>query len=344
MTRKLLGQILIEMGAADEKAVAKALNYQKNKKLRVGEALVLLGLVQEEQVARALASQARLPYIDLTRGKISAQVIGMVSRELVEEHRFLPLMEKNGKLMVAIDDPLRVFELDNLGFLLNRELSAAVASSTALRAKIREHYGVGGAGADLETLAGGAPQDAADDAPIIRLVQKMIETALGERASDIHVEPFADRVRIRYRVDGVLLERTTHPVHLPAPLMSRLKIMAGMDIAEKRKPQDGRISAQVAGRDLDIRASVLPGNHGETMVMRLLDKQRGLVSLEELGFDPADNDRFRKIIRRPNGIFLVTGPTGSGKTTSLYAALKELNRPDVKIITAEDPVEYQIEG
>ena len=344
MTRKLLGQILIEMGAADEKAVAKALNYQKNKKLRVGEALVLLGLVQEEQVARALASQARLPYIDLRKGKISSQVVKLVSRELVEEHRFLPLMEKNGKLMVAVDDPLRVFELDNLGFLLNRELGAAVASPTALRAKIRELYGVGGGHADLESLAGGVPADAADDAPIIRLVQKMIETALGERASDIHVEPFADRVRIRYRVDGVLLERATHPIHLQAPLMSRLKIMAGMDIAEKRKPQDGRISAQVAGRDLDIRASVLPGNHGETMVMRLLDKQRGLVSLEELGFDPADNDRFRSIIRRPNGIFLVTGPTGSGKTTSLYAALKELNRPDVKIITAEDPVEYQIEG
>jgi len=344
MTRKLLGQILIEMGATNEQAVSKALNYQKNKKLRVGEALIALGLVQEEQVTRALASQARLPYIDLQKGKISPQIIEQVSRELVEQHRFLPLMEKNGKLMVAIDDPLRVFELDNLGFLLNRDVGAALASPTTLRAKILELYGVGGGSAGLEELAGGMPQDADDDAPIIRLVQKMIESALSERASDIHVEPFADRVRVRYRVDGVLLERGSHPAHLQAPLMSRLKIMAGMDIAEKRKPQDGRISAQVSGRELDIRASVLPGNHGETMVMRLLDKQRGLVSLEELGFDPKDNERFRSIIKRPNGIFLVTGPTGSGKTTSLYAALKELNRPDVKIITAEDPVEYQLEG
>ncbi|MBI4879156.1 MAG: type II/IV secretion system protein [Planctomycetes bacterium] len=172
----------------------------------------------------------------------------------------------------------------------------------------------------------------------------MVEAAVEERASDIHVEPFADRVRVRYRVDGVLAERTSHPSHLHAPLLSRLKLMANMDIAEKRKPQDGRIGVKVQGRDLDIRASVLPSNHGESMVMRILDQERGLVSLEELGFDAADYARFRSIIRRPNGIFLVTGPTGSGKTTTLYAALKELNRPDVKIITAEDPVEYQLQG
>ncbi len=344
MTRKLLGQILIDMSAIDEPAVAKALNYQKGKKLRIGEALTALGLCQEDQVTKALATQAQLPFVDLRKGKVHPDVIARVSRDLVEQHRFMPLMEKNGKLIVAIDDPMRIFELDNLSFLLNTPVAAALASPTALRAKIQESYGVGEVADDFAKLAASTGDAGDDDAPIIRMVQKMVESALEERASDIHVEPFADRVRVRYRVDGVLIERATHPSHLHAPLISRLKIMAGMDIAEKRKPQDGRIGLRVSGRDLDIRASILPSNHGETMVMRILDQERGLVSLEELGFDGADHARFKSIIRRPNGIFLVTGPTGSGKTTSLYAALKELNRPDVKIITAEDPVEYQLEG
>ncbi len=342
MTRKLLGQILIEMGAADEAAINKALQFQKSKRIRIGEALIQLGSVREEQVYRALATQAGLPFVDLTKGKIADPIVKLISREVAEQHRVVPLLEKNGKLIVAVDDPLRVFELDQLSFVINREIGAAIAAPTALRAKIRECYGVG-----IEDKAVAASTSASDDdadAPIIRMVQKLIETALEERASDIHVEPFTDRIRVRYRVDGVLIERATHPMHLHASLLSRLKIMAGMDISEKRKPQDGRISAQVKGRDLDVRASILPGSHGETMVMRLLDKERGLVSLEELGFDPQDYQRFRQIIKRPNGIFLVTGPTGSGKTTSLYAALRELNRPDVKIITAEDPVEYQLKG
>jgi len=344
MTRKLLGQILIELGAVDEAAVSKALALQKGKKLRIGEALEQLGACDEEAVTRALATQSRLPYVDLRKGKLSEAITGLVTAEVAEQHRFMPLLEKNGKLVVAIDDPVRVFELDNLGFVLNRELSAALASPGALKARMGEVYGLGRSDTDLARLAGANAAEAQDDAPIIRMVQRMIESALNERASDIHVEPFADRIRVRYRVDGVLIERATHPTHLQGPLLSRLKIMAGMDISEKRKPQDGRISAQVAGRDLDIRASVLPSNHGETMVMRLLDKEAGLVTMEDLGFHPSDNERFRSIIKRPNGIFLVTGPTGSGKTTTLYAALRELNRPDVKIITAEDPVEYQLEG
>ncbi len=343
MSRKLLGQILVEMGAVDDAAVNKALQYQKGKKLRVGEALMQLGLTDEDKVFRALATQSHLPFVDLKKGKLPDEIVKLAPREMVEQHRFVPLLEKGGKLVVAIDDPMRVFELDNLGFVLNRELAAALASPTALRAKMREAYGVGGGPDLVETqLKKGVAED--EDAPIIRLVQKMVETALEERASDIHVEPFADRVRVRFRVDGVLVERGSHPSHLHAPLLSRLKIMAGMDIAEKRKPQDGRIGLTASGRRLDIRGSILPGNHGETMVMRILDQERGLVSLEDLGFDAGDHARFKQIIKRPNGIFLVTGPTGSGKTTTLYAALKELNRPDVKIITAEDPVEYQLEG
>jgi type IV pilus assembly protein PilB len=343
MTRKLLGQILIDMGALDETALQKGLAHQKSKRLKVGESLIQLALVQEEQVFKGLAIQANLPYVDLRKGKIPEAVAKLVSRELAEKHRIVPLMEKGGKLVVAIDDPLRFYELDQLSFVLGRELTPAIASPTALRAKIRECYGIGSEERQVAAAAAGGSEDDSD-APIIRMVQRMVESALEERASDIHVEPFADRVRVRYRVDGVLIERASHPMHLHPSLMSRLKIMAGMDISEKRKPQDGRISIEAKGRDLDVRASILPASHGETMVMRLLDKERGLVSLAELGFDGADHQRFQSIIKRPNGIFLVTGPTGSGKTTTLYAALRELNRPDVKIITAEDPVEYQLKG
>jgi type IV pilus assembly protein PilB len=164
------------------------------------------------------------------------------------------------------------------------------------------------------------------------------------RASDIHVEPGHGRVRIRYRIDGMLRDAAEHPMHLHAPLVSRLKIMASMDIAEKRKPQDGRIGIKLDGRDIDVRASILPSSHGESIVMRLLDRSKSLISLKELGFEDSDYKWFRRAIKRPNGIVLVTGPTGSGKTTTLYAALSELNRPDVKIITAEDPVEYHIRG
>ena len=183
-----------------------------------------------------------------------------------------------------------------------------------------------------------------DDAPIVRLVTRMFSDALDVRASDIHVEPDQGRVRIRYRVDGMLRDVAEHPEHLGAPLMSRLKIMAKMDIAEKRKPQDGRIGLRLAGREIDVRASILPANHGETMVMRLLDRSKSLLGLRDLGFGAEDHGWFQRTIARPNGICLVTGPTGSGKTTTLYAALQELNRADVKIITAEDPVEYHIAG
>src|SRR5690606_26059167 len=199
--------------------------------------------------------------------------------------------------------------------------------------------GSGKEAADARSAAGDDP-----DAPIIRLVERTIAEAVEQRASDIHVEPFEARIRIRYRVDGVLREQASLDKTLHGPLSSRLKIMASMDIAEKRKPQDGRIDFSVAGRAIDIRTSVLPSSHGETVVMRLLDKERNLLSLEALGFVGDDRERFERTIRRPNGIVLVTGPTGSGKTTTLYAALRQLNRPDVKIITAEAPVEFNIAG
>ncbi|MFH1998234.1 MAG: ATPase, T2SS/T4P/T4SS family [Planctomycetota bacterium] len=346
MVRKLIGQILKELGVVDEAQIKAALSHQRGKALRLGESLVKLGFATEEEVTKALAMQHRMLYVDLSNaGRISSKILERVPASIVKQYGLLPLMVKGAKLAVAVDDPAKAFSLDELRFVLNVELLPALASSSALKKAIARCYPE----SDLETeaalaLGTGGIDGEADDAPIIRLVSLMIESGLKERASDIHIEPQNNRIRVRFRVDGVLRETGSHPLHLHGPLLSRLKIMAGMDIAEKRKPQDGHIHAKVMGRDLDIRASVLPSNWGESMVMRLLDKETALVSLEALGFHDQDYERFKRIIKRPNGIFLVTGPTGSGKTTTLYAALKELNRSDVKLITAEDPVEYHLQG
>jgi len=344
MAGKDLGEILIDQGVLSREQLSKALNQVRGKKQNLGAVLVEMGFADEEQVTRALAKQHHIRYADISGKTISQAVLDLVPGEVMEQFGILPLTVKNGKLAVAIDDPTRVFQLDELRFVLNRELVPVLVSPSALKKCIAGALGgTADTAKELAKEAGGVEGEI-DDAPIIRLVSKMIEQAVGEQASDIHIEPQTDRIRIRFRLDGVLHETGSHPLHLHGPMISRLKIMAGMDIAEKRKPQDGRINVKVKGREIDIRVSILPSNWGESMVMRLLDKEAALISLEELGFHGADYDRFKNIIRRPNGIFLVTGPTGSGKTTTLYAALKDLNRSDVKLITAEDPVEYHIPG
>jgi type IV pilus assembly protein PilB len=345
-----LGEMLTAQGLLDERQLAKALGAQKNRRAPLGRVVVDLGFATERDVWRLLAKQQKLPFVDLDAdlekgGRIRDALIAQVPTEVVEEHQIVPVAERDGKLIVAVDDPLKTFSLDTLQFVLGVDLMPALATPGALAKAMAHYYGLAGAGPDTDLAeALGEEEEEGDDAPVIRLVQKMIQTAVESRASDIHVEPMDGRIRVRFRKDGVLGEVASHEPHLLGPTISRLKIMAGMDIAEKRKPQDGRISVTVSGRPIDIRASVLPSNHGESMVMRLLDKQVGLVSLPELGFGDGDLQRFREVIKRPSGIVLVTGPTGSGKTTTLYAALQELNRSDVKIITAEDPVEYEIKG
>jgi type IV pilus assembly protein PilB len=309
------------------------------------EVLVRMGLVDEVAVARAQGKVHNLPFVDLTKGKIAPEVLARIPSEFAVAQGLLPVLDKGGKLIVAIDDPLKRIVVDQLQFQLGCEVACAMAAPSALRRALEQHYGA----APEESVArsmGAEPGsgDEGDDAPIIRLVSRMFQDALTMRASDIHVEPTGSVLRVRYRVDGVLRVVAEHPPHLSSPLISRLKIMASMDIAEKRKPQDGRIGLDLKGRSVDVRCSILPTNHGESVVMRLLDRSANLIGLKELGFEEDDYKWFRRVIARPNGIVLVTGPTGSGKTTTLYAALGELNRPDVKIITAEDPVEYHIKG
>ena len=338
------GDFLVSSGVLTPAQLREALAQQRGGDQSLVQVVVRLGLADEVAAYRALAKQSGMPFVDLDKGRIATSVLERVPPEMATEQGILPLMEKGGKLVVAVDDPFKRIVADQLSFVLGGEVACALAAPGAHRRALERYYGASEEAAVAQRMGAVGIDDEGDDAPIVRLVTRMFSDALEVRASDIHIEPGHGRVRIRYRVDGMLRDVAEHPEHLAAPLISRLKIMARMDIAEKRKPQDGRIGLRLAGRDIDVRASILPSNHGESMVMRLLDRSRGLLSLKELGFGEEDNRWFQRVIKRPNGICLVTGPTGSGKTTTLYAALQELNRSDTKIITAEDPVEYHIPG
>ena len=338
MSSQALERILIDEKILDADQMARVRSASAAKGLSLERTILALNLVDEALVYRKAAKAYGLPFVDPKKAK--AEDIGKIPADQIEQNAALPVLTKAGVLYVAIDDPIKTFVADNLAFIAGCEVRCALAPPAALKEAIRTVLGRQSkaelAKTDVET---------SEDAPIIRLVRKMIEEALESRASDIHIEPFENRLRVRYRIDGILREKMSLEVGLCGPLNSRVKILAHLDIAEKRKPQDGRIAFQAAdGRSIDIRTSVLPASHGETIVMRLLDKERNLLSLTDLGLLGADQDRFQKIIKRPNGIFLVTGPTGSGKTTTLYAALQQLNRPDIKIITAEDPVEFNLSG
>ena len=342
--RKMLGELLIERAGISEEDVQRALRASQQQKIKIGQALIRAGVVDEEQVTRALCTQYRLPFVNLAKAKLSPATVELLDRDLVEQFRVIPVKREGASsLIVALDDPDQMMMLDDLRFRSGMEFRCALTTPSAFSAAMSEYYGVDTA---VAYDAGGSDDvdDDAEDAPIIRLVNKILEDALRMRASDIHVEPFAEHLRVRYRIDGYCQVQDSPPRHLSAAILSRIKLMAGMDISEKRKAQDGRINIKLLGREIDLRVSALPAYHGESVVCRILDREQGLISLPALGFASEDYQRFLKIIKRPNGLFLVTGPTGSGKTTSLYAALRELNRPDVKIITAEDPVEYNLSG
>jgi type IV pilus assembly protein PilB len=337
-----LGDLLLQSGSIREEDLNQALGHQRNQGIPLAQALIQGGFASEKVVMRALAKESGMPFVDLDKGQIKEEILDLLPKEFALEQGVMPVLEKNGKLVVAIDDPVKRLLVDQLTFIVDHEITCALATPSALAKAVRTHFGEGGEEAVAASMGASAEEDG--EGPIVRLVTRMFQEALEMRASDIHVEPGHGQLRIRYRVDGVLRDMAEHPEHLSAPLLSRLKIMAAMDIAEKRKPQDGRIGLKIAGRSVDVRVSVLPSNHGESIVMRLLDKGASLLSLRDLGFDDESHAWFQRILKRPHGICLVTGPTGSGKTTTLYAALSELNRSDVKIITAEDPVEYHLAG
>jgi type IV pilus assembly protein PilB len=352
MSKQTVGQILKAMRAVTDAQIDKALEFAAANGLRIGEALVKTEACPQQTVSRALAKHWGLPFANLSKGEVRQEIIAMVPKDVAIENSAIPVQKQNGALVVAMPN-LDLMVLDNLRFLLNQEVKAAIATPEDVEEALDQYYRLTG---DLSEVLGDegsvevgrteyAGEDTeANDAPVIKYVTQMISNALKERASDIHIEPFEKRVRIRYRIDGVCVEKENPPKKLQGPIISRIKIMSRMDMAEKRRPQDGRIKIHLHGREIDLRVSALPARHGESVVMRILDKEKSLVDLEVLGFHESDYQKFERIIKRPNGIFLVTGPTGSGKTTTLYAALKKLNRADVKIITAENPVEYNLSG
>ncbi len=338
-----LWDVLLESGQISQDQLRQAQKLQRGGALGLEQAILELGLLSAPALARAQAKAHGLPFVDLSKGRVAEALLERVPAELAREQGLLPVAERAGRLIVAVDDPMKRILVDQLEFTLGGPVGCALAEKGALARAIAQAYGADAESSVAQSMGGRAADDDSD-APIVRLVTRMFQDALLQRASDIHIQPSGSNVRVRLRVDGMLRAAAEHPEHLAAPIISRLKIMARMDIAEKRKPQDGRISLRLQDREIDVRASILPTNHGESMVLRLLDRSANLISLRDLGLSEDCDAWFRRLIKRPNGIVLVTGPTGSGKTTTLYGALAELNRSDVKIITAEDPVEYHIAG
>jgi type IV pilus assembly protein PilB len=352
-------QKLIKQGIISTDQLGEAEDMASNMGIGVADALVRLGYVSGMVVAKAQAEAYGYDFINLDGREISPSVIELVPESVARENMVIPLNLEDDSLLVAVSDPMAVEVLDKLRFILNRDIKVAIAPVDAIQTSINRHYGQSETESVdsmlqefTETAIDFTETEAAeamvadddDSAPVIRLVNLVMSEAVSMRASDIHVEPFADRVRIRYRIDGELIERDSPPRRLLGAIVSRIKIMARMDIAEKRRPQDGRIKTRIAGREFDMRVSILPTQHGQGIVLRILDRENIRIGIRNLGFSEEKYRIFQNIIRRPNGIFLVTGPTGSGKTTTLYSALGELNRPDRKIITAEDPVEYYLPG
>jgi type IV pilus assembly protein PilB len=354
-------EILIKRGVISPEQLAEADALAKQAQQKVGDSLARLGYASAEDVMRAMAEHHGLEYIDLSDHVIPPSVIELVPESVARENVILPFSEEGSALKVVGSDPLDLDAFDKLRFILNRKVDIALAPRELITEAINRHYGqMDGESADsmlqeftdtaidfteTETDDGGEEEQVDEtSAPIVRLVQLLITEAVQLRASDIHVEPFEDRIRIRYRIDGVLVERDSPPRRLLGAMLSRIKILSKLDIAERRRPQDGRIKISVGDKELDLRVSILPTSHGQSAVMRILDKDSIRVGVRQLGLSENAYRTFRGLIRRPNGIILVTGPTGSGKTTTLYAALNQLNRSDMKIITAEDPVEYYLPG
>ncbi len=353
---RLLGQILLEAGVISAETLQEALSRSKTGHQRLGEVLLAMGAASQQDVLKALANQLGLPYLGPEELPSTLPLLKSLSPKYLRQYVVCPVTVDGTTVTVATADPTNPVLLDDLRQNLGMTVKVCVAPPQAILEAIEGTYGASTA---LQRLVEGiAPtegdgdreedvnqlRDMAFEAPVVRLVNLLIEEAIAAEASDIHIEPFEDTLRVRYRVDGILYEQESPPRRLQAALTSRIKIMAEMNIAERRLPQDGRIRVTAGGRRVDIRVSTVPTIHGESVALRLLDRSSAFMPFDRLGFSAGVAAAFDRLIRRPHGILLVTGPTGSGKTTTLYAALDKINSPDKKIITVEDPVEYQLKG
>mgnify|MGYP003917051305 CR=1 FL=1 len=360
MGERRFGEILIDMGVVSPESVESALELQVEKGSRLGELLLDMEAITEDHVAKALAEQLDLEYDDeIEADEIDPQLVSRMSLSYVRSNEMLPLLADETTVRLAVVDPLNTFAIDDIRVLLNREVELVVVARATISAAMH-HVFDRRAGADqvvgdlqeedLGSLAHDLDDQAKDildeddEAPIIRLVNSILNQAIKERTSDIHIEPYERDIVVRFRKDGVLKEIVRAPKRFQASIASRIKIMGNLNIAEKRLPQDGRIRIKIAGRDVDLRLSTVPTTFGERIVLRILDKSSVILDLESLGFLSHNLETITDLIERPHGIILVTGPTGSGKTTTLYAALSRINTPDRNILTVEDPVEYQLQG
>ncbi len=349
---------LRDLGLVSRKQID-ATRERLNGREKVLDVLIKEGVVGESDVSRSIAAQAHMDWIDLSAMIIPPEIIKQLRAEDARRFKVIPVAFGETGLLVAVSDPLDIDTIDSLSFLLQRGLELVCSSPDKIRDALIKYYGTADDAADairekigedvdlgLEIGDGAAISDVDEaDAPIIRLVSMLIIEAHRAGTSDIHLEPLDKKFRVRFRIDGVLQEMQSPPKRLQSAIVSRLKIMTGsMSIAEKRLPQDGRIQVKIQKKPLDLRVSTIPTNHGESVVMRLLDKSSLMLGLPELGFFSDDQEKFERLIRLPDGILLVTGPTGSGKTSTLYACLNYVNKPDRKIITVEEPIEYQMTG
>ena len=354
--RTRIGEILLQYNLITEAQLEEALRLQETSDKRLGEILVELEVLNSTQVAEALAVQLELPFVQLDRYQSSADAVKLVPKNVAERLKIVPLtIDEEGALHIAMADPLDLPAHDEIRGLTGYDLHVSVAGVDEVKRNISRIYDFSNSLAEALTettgvtdaytpLSATTTESSPDDAPIIELVNNLISQAVRENASDIHVEAYELMSRVRYRVDGSLYSAREYPTTLHPTVVSRIKIMSGMDIAERRKPQDGRILTLIDGRHIDLRVSSLPTMAGEKIVMRILDRDHSFVELNDLGFDKDDINIVEKFCEMPWGIMLATGPTGSGKSTTLYSMLKKINRPDINIITVEDPVEFFIPG
>jgi len=360
MAQRKLGQILIDLGYINDDQLWDILEEQKQSPGQpIGQVAVRMGIVNQRQVTEALAEQWGMPLVNLEETTIQPNVLEIVPQTMAEMYKIMPVSMKNNVLTVAMADPQNVGILDDLRNFLGHEIRGAVSSAPDVEAAIARYYADReesiedvieqlSTDEDAEKRIRGydlaSEEEMSDSQPIKKLLNMVMLLAIRDQASDIHFEPFEDEFKIRVKADGVLYEMVPPPRHLANAIVSRIKVMSNLDIAERRLPQDGRIELNVGGNNVDLRVSVLPTLFGEAVVMRVLDRTVVALDLNKIGMDPVTLNKFRGLLRRPNGIILVTGPTGSGKTTTLYSALNELNDTETKIITSEDPIEYDIEG
>lgn len=346
---------LIKKGIVSKQQFESAREESKNKGLPINKVLISKGIVKEKDIASVISERLGIPFMDLSDYLIDADVIKLVPESIAQRYKLIPLFKIGQTLTVAMADPQDINAMDQVRLKSGCEIDAVLATETDIKNAMDQYYGTSGGVEEVIKQMNEVKRSApvapasdkelakmAEDAPVVKLVNMIIIQAVTEKASDIHIEPDEKVLRVRYRVDGILHEVPKPPKDLEAAIISRVKVLASMDIAERRKPQDGRIMMKMQGKDIDMRVSCFPTVYGENIVIRLLDKTSLLLGLSELGMRPEMHKTFDKIIRKPFGIMLVTGPTGSGKTTTLYAALNTINSEEKNIITIEDPVEYQI--